>query len=198
MHCSMLLQNFDTNAVITASDSSARFWLSSIHGQTDNAGLEHNLQKLCEGWSGFDTRTSQEDSVWLDQLSEHLDNLVAQRLSHVQEWIQSNISGFTGSHAAVENLHRVFEAESIELKRNVQLCKTKCSDCLLQCMRPRFHEGLHHCSTNHTCSQLCQFFEEHSRNPESCCLPCATISFLPLQPHIYLLHCRAGHGGEHL
>ena len=167
----MLPQNLDTNVIISASNSFARFWLNSVHGQTDNFGQEQNLRELYEGWSGFDTRTSQEDSVWVDQLSKHLDDLVAQRLIHVQEWIQSNTSGFTGSHAAIENLGRVFEMESIELKRNVQLCKTKCGDCQLHCLRPKFHEGLHHCSTDHACSKLCQFFEEHSPDPEPCCLP---------------------------
>ena len=156
---------------IIVSDSSARFWLNSIHGETDKDGLERTLRVLCEGWPSFNTRISQEDSVWVDHLSKYLDNLVAQRLDHVQEWIKSNTSRFTGSHAAVENLRRAFEVESVEMKRNVQLCKTKCNDCHLHCTRAKFHDGLHHCATDHACPHPCQFVEAHSWTPEPCCLP---------------------------
>jgi hypothetical protein len=183
--CLMQLQNIDTNVVIADSDSPARFWLNDVHGQTDEDGLECMLQDLCEGWPDFNIRTTQGDSVWVDRLSKYLDNLVAQRLDHVQEWIRSNTTRFTGSHAAVENLRWAFKSESVELKRNVQLCKTKCSDCHLHCMRAKFHQGLHHCAADHACSQPCQFIEEHSWTPELCSLPCihrfvcttATIDF---------------------
>jgi hypothetical protein len=168
---SILLQNFDTNAVINVSDSPARLWLNDIYGQADKGGLERTLRELCEGWFGFNTRTSQDDSIWVNHLSNYLDDLVAQRLDHVQEWIRSNTSRFTGNHAGAENLRRAFEVESVELMRNVQLCKTTCNDCHLHCIRAKFHEGLHHCATDHKCSQSCQFTEEHSWTSEPCCLP---------------------------
>lgn len=178
---SILLQNFDTNEVIFGPDSPAKFWLSSIHGQTDPSGLERALRELCEGWSGFDARAFQEDAAWVDHLSKYLDNLVSQRLDHVQEWIRSNTSRFTGSHEAVENLRRQFEMESVEMKRNVQLCKTKCSNCHLYCTRAKFHEDPHDCTTDHACFRPCQFVEEHSWISEPCCLPCVChfLRFIP-------------------
>ena len=188
---SILLQNFDTNAVIDVSDSPARLWLNDIYGQADKGGLERTLRELCEGWFGFNTRTSQEESIWVNHLSNYLDDLVAQRLDHVQEWIRSNTSRFTGNHAGAENLRRAFEVESVELMRNVQLCKTTCNDCHLHCIRAKLHEGLHHCATDHKCSQSCQFAEEHSWTSEPCRLPyvCSFTCFIATAHSSSTLKC---------
>ncbi|KAH8114638.1 hypothetical protein DFH11DRAFT_1508680 [Phellopilus nigrolimitatus] len=171
------LKNFDTNLVIDAVDSPAVFWLADL-GQEQGDKVD-TLQKLFHFWPDFATRHHKSDPEWTIQLSSFLENLIEQRVAHVHAWIDSNLSQFNGSNAAIEDLHRAIESKVVEVRRTVQLCKTQCEQCHLLCINARFHEGDHNCSTNHECPHPCQFVDEHDESSEACSLP-------------------AGHGGKHV
>ncbi|KAH8114640.1 hypothetical protein DFH11DRAFT_1764593 [Phellopilus nigrolimitatus] len=170
-------KNFDTNLVIDAVDSPVVFWLADL--EKEQGDKVDTLQKLFHFWPDFATRHHKSDPEWTTQLSSFLENLIEQRVAHVHAWIDSNLSQFDGSNAAIEDLHRAYESKVVEVRRTVQLCKTQCEQCHLLCINSRFHEGDHDCSTDHKCPHPCQFVDEHDGSPEACSLP-------------------AGHGGKHV
>ncbi|TDL23180.1 hypothetical protein BD410DRAFT_721351 [Rickenella mellea] len=172
------LRNFDSNSVIAADDTDVYFWVKSLHADSE---ADDFLLRICKSWPDFDKRHSVDERIWLSQLTEYFDNLVTLRLSHVLEWINSNVSRFTagGSHAAIDNLRRSYEAESVEIRRVVRLCMTKCASCHLLCIQSKHHEGSHDCTTSHSCPHLCQFDQEHAGIADICYLA-------------------AGHGGVHI
>ncbi|KAH8114632.1 hypothetical protein DFH11DRAFT_1508603 [Phellopilus nigrolimitatus] len=171
------LKNFDTSLVIDAVDSPAVFYLADL--EKEQGDKVDNLRRLFHFWPDFASRHHKSDLEWTNLLSSFLENLLEQRVAHVQTWIDSNLSQFNGSNAAIEDLHRAVDSKVVEVRRTVQLCKTQCQQCHLLCINPRFHEGDHNCSTNHMCPHQCQFVDEHDGSPEACSLP-------------------AGHGGEHV
>ncbi|KAH8114634.1 hypothetical protein DFH11DRAFT_1508479 [Phellopilus nigrolimitatus] len=171
------LKNFDTSLVIDAVDSPAVFYLADL--EKEQGDKVDNLRRLFHFWPDFASRHHKSDLEWTNLLSSFLENLLEQRVAHVQTWIDSNLSHFNGSNAAIEDLHRTVDSKVIEVRRTVQLCKLRCEQCHLLCIKTRFHEGDHDCSTNHECSHSCQFVDEHDGSPEACSLP-------------------AGHGGKHV
>ncbi|KAH8114613.1 hypothetical protein DFH11DRAFT_1764484 [Phellopilus nigrolimitatus] len=171
------LKNFDTSLVIDAVDSPAIFWLADL--EKEQGDKVDTLRRLFHFWPDFASRHYKPDPEWTTQLSSFLENLIEQRVAHVYAWIDSNLSQFNGSNAAIEDLHRAVDSKVVEVRRTVQLCKTQCEQCHLLCINSRFHEGDHNCSTNHMCPHPCQFVDEHDGSPEACSLP-------------------AGHGGEHV
>ncbi|KAI0062821.1 hypothetical protein BV25DRAFT_1885018 [Artomyces pyxidatus] len=52
---------------------------------------------------------------------------------------------------------RKFDAAIVDLKSNVQLCKSQCTSCHLLCVQSRQHDGEHHCQTDHKCTHACSF-----------------------------------------
>lgn len=157
--------------MITEPDTPSQFWLSALTGSDDASAKDRTLQTMCQSWPEYSDRTSDDDSAWVDHLTDYLNNLVDLRLNHVRAWVESNTSRFTGTHAAVDNLHRTFEAETVEVKGNVQLCKVQCASCRLLCLHAKFHDGAHQCATDHKCHHSCQFIDEHSGYLEPCSLP---------------------------
>ncbi|TDL23181.1 hypothetical protein BD410DRAFT_839090 [Rickenella mellea] len=121
------LRNFDTNSIIVADDTNARFWVKSLDEGKDADEQDILLRKLCESWPDFGTRTFCEEVIWMERLTEYLDDLVTRRLAHVLQWIESNIDRFAsgGTHAALDKLRRAYEEESVEIKRTTQFCKTQ-------------------------------------------------------------------------
>lgn len=133
------------------------------------------LRRLYESWTGFENRHLQSETEWLDRLSRWIDGLVSQRVDHVNAWINSNLGKFSSSNAAIQELRRAFEAASVEMKRNVQLCKMECSNCQLLCIEPRFHGERHSCDTDHACKHSCAFEEAHLDEWTPCGLGCVFL-----------------------
>ena len=163
-----MLKNFDTDTPIEKMDTRSEFFLLGTSARA--AERESRLAVLCKAWGLYDSRQDQLDSRWTSELSTHLSQLVDMRVEHVQEWIYSNLSRFKTGHANIEELRRAFESAIVDIKANVELCKSKCSSCHLSCLLSRRHDPLepHDCQTSHQCSHHCDFDEEHPEGPESC------------------------------
>lgn len=164
----MMLKNLDTDIPIDKMDTRSQFFLSGTSGRRGER--ESALTVLCKAWDLYDSRQHQLDSDWIDELSAHLARLVDMRVDHVQEWISSNLSRFKTEHANIEELRRAFQIATVDIKANVELCKSKCSACHLSCLLSRRHDPLepHDCQTSHHCSHYCEFDEEHPEGPELC------------------------------
>ena len=128
-------------------------------------------------WPDFKKRHQQPESKWMENLCLYLQELVDKRVAHIQAWIDSNLSQFNSSNATIEELRRTLDARTVEIKRSVQLCKTKCAHCHLLCVDVQFHEDAHDCSTSHRCPTACQFVDEHNGEPDPCSLPYASFHY---------------------
>lgn len=130
-------------------------------------------------WPGYADRSGRPEKNWISDLASFLEDLVGHRILHVQAWVDANLTHSGTTNDSIENLRRVLDSKIVELKRNVQLCMIQCKQCLLQCVKARFHEGDHDCTTNHSCSHSCEFLDEHEEKADDCSLPWVT-SFLPV------------------
>ena len=119
-----------------------------------------HLLALLSSWKPSTPRQFMPDSEWVAELVTYLNGLADLRVDHVRSWLDCNLGRFEGGHAAIGDLHRRFDNMAIELRTNVQLCGTQCSSCNLLCIRSRFHEGEHSCTTNHKCAHHCGFCED--------------------------------------
>ena len=100
------------------------------------------------------------DSELVAELRTHLDVLIDSRANNTQFWLDCNLAGFQGEHAAVEGLRRQFDKAVIDMRANVQVCGAQCASCDLLCIRSRLHEGGHSCNTDHRCVHKCEFCED--------------------------------------
>ena len=116
------------------------------------------------------------DSEWIGGLTSHLNGLIDLRVNHVQLWLDSNLERFQGGHAAIEDLRRRLDSLIIEMKANVQLCRTQCASCHLLCICSRLHEGEHSCQTTHKCVHNCEFCGDPTKLCGLGCVLCA-LSF---------------------
>ena len=138
-------------------DTAARFAISDREQLPPNE-IETYHSALLESLDSETPRQSMPDSEWIGGLASHLSELIDLRVNHVQHWLDSNLERFQGSHAAIEALRRRFDSLIIEIKTNVQLCRTQCASCHLLCIRNRLHEGGDHsCQTAHKCVYNCEF-----------------------------------------
>ena len=153
-------------------DTTLQFYLSGS-GTGNSEDRQATLATLRRSWDQFDQRSSKPDDEWIAELSLYLDNVSDMRVNHVREWVLSNLSRFKTSHANIETLRRAFEDATVDLKANVQLCKMECEECNLLCLRARGHaaEELHDCQTDHFCTHLCDFGDEHPEEEKECGYP---------------------------
>jgi hypothetical protein len=174
------LRDLDTNEPIDTSDSGVIFPLQPNSMRTKDLTSERLLNDLRQRYPFFSQRMELEDREWMDGLQEHLEDLVQQRVKHVEQWLNTNIARFssTSSISNFEDLRRRFNNTIVDMKACVQSCGLQCASCNLLCLSVRHHEGPHNCGTSHTCIRPCHFSEEHE-SEESCGLP-------------------AGHGGDHI
>ncbi|KAH9029425.1 hypothetical protein EDB85DRAFT_1867188 [Lactarius pseudohatsudake] len=149
------LKGFDTDLVIEADDTDARFLLAGP--DMPAADREHRLSILRDSWDRAGSRQHIDDSEWISDLVQYLTRLVDLRVGHVDKWMKSNIQRFQAEHASIEELRRTFNSAVIDLRAGVQLCKSQCADCNLFCIQGRFHEGDHDCLTSHECVHDCTF-----------------------------------------
>ncbi|KAH9005511.1 hypothetical protein EDB86DRAFT_2795794, partial [Lactarius hatsudake] len=151
------LKNFDTDVVIGAEDTKARFVLPGPYSPVaDHEGL---LTTLRNSWDQTIKRQHLDDSQWHSGLVQYLTHLVDLRVAHVENWLQSNVQRFEGGHASIEELRRIFDSAVIDLRASVELCRSQCSSCNLICVQTRSHKDKHNCSTNHRCIHGCSFCE---------------------------------------
>jgi len=126
------------------------------------------LSVLRHAWDRSHSRQHKPDHEWTADLALHLDGLVEMRISHVREWISSNLARFKTSHENVEQLRRSLESKVVDLKESVQLCKMQCNLCHLLCIQSRHHEGTHNCQTTHECIHGCDYSNEHPDDQKLC------------------------------
>ncbi|KAJ7195854.1 hypothetical protein C8J57DRAFT_534894 [Mycena rebaudengoi] len=165
------LKNFDTDELIEKPDTDSQFFLSST--ETPPTRREEMLVTLQNSWTEFGNRPYKPDTEWAAGLSAYLDGLAELRIQHVYEWISSNLSRFTSSHANIDMLRRVFETTIVDLRANVEICGTQCASCQLKCLLSRRHDSItpHTCRTSHQCPHICDFGDEHPTVEKSCGLP---------------------------
>ncbi|KAH9029437.1 hypothetical protein EDB85DRAFT_1531855 [Lactarius pseudohatsudake] len=161
------LKNFDTDVVIEAEDTEARFILTGR--DTPIADHERRLATLRESWDLTDRRQHVDDSAWHSDLAQYLTHLVNLRVAHVDSWLKSNIQQIEGSHASIEELRRKFGNAVIDLFTSIELCRSQCSSCNLICVQSnRSHKVNHDCSTNHRCIHSCSFCESDALPSQPC------------------------------
>ncbi|KIK55622.1 hypothetical protein GYMLUDRAFT_76385 [Collybiopsis luxurians FD-317 M1] len=173
------LKNMDTNMIIEAPDTPAVFYISGAPFTSELA-----LQNLMVSWDGFTERSAaSSDRSWVEDLSEYLVDLANQRIERVRQWIDSNLARFKTDHANIDALRRLMDSAVIDLKSQVEICKSKCESCNLVCIRGRRHsqKDAHDCATNHKCAHLCEFDDGHDEEDEE--VPCGFA---------------AGHTGKHI
>lgn len=174
------MQNLDTDDLIDASDSESQFYLQI--SDIDSNTREQYLKVLRTVWEKSNPRAqSDSDLKWTGDLFSHIDHLIEMRISHVQEWINSNLSRFKAEHASIDDLRRRFEVAKVELRANSQICRLQCASCQLLCVKSRFHdlsEG-HSCMTSHECPCPCDIADEHPEEPKKCGYPWVVNSVFP-------------------
>ncbi|KAI9437933.1 hypothetical protein BJY52DRAFT_1229957 [Lactarius psammicola] len=144
------LKGFDTDLVIEAEDTEARFLLAGP--DTPAADRERHLSILRDSWDQSDSRPYVDDSEWISDLVQYLTRLVDLRVAHVDMWLKSNIQRFQTEHSSVEELRRTFNSAVIDLRAGVQLCKSPCAEYFAV----KGHKGDHVCHVDdHLCGQLC-------------------------------------------
>ncbi|KAJ7251441.1 hypothetical protein C8J57DRAFT_674909 [Mycena rebaudengoi] len=173
------LKNFDTDDVIQSADTLASFFLSDPEAHS-SGDLQTTLATLQDAWDQFDNRHHWTENEWAAELDVYLTNLVELRIQHVFDWISSNLSRFTVSHANMELLLRDYDVAKVDLKSNVEICRMQCSSCDLLCLLSRRHGSNtpHDCRTSHLCPRACDFGEEHDTD--------------------IICGYRAGHSGKHI
>ncbi|KIM22922.1 hypothetical protein M408DRAFT_331422 [Serendipita vermifera MAFF 305830] len=154
------LKNYDTDELLTNSDSRSVFFVEGASHVDDRPSLNSRLFQLRMGWEHRQERFSRSEDEFLAGYNQYLSALAEARIDHVQTWIDVNAARF-GQKAEVTSLRRHFEQLSKELRLSVMLCGLKCSRCSLLCLENKWHDGDHDCKTNHKCSELCGFTDEH-------------------------------------
>ena len=129
--------------------------------------VDSRLAALRESWNPSTKRQFMSDPDWIASLASYIDGLIDLRVNHVRRWLDSNLERFQSGRAVVEAVRRQFDNLVIEMRSNVQLCRTVCKSCRLLCIRPRFHEGDHSCQTVHKCVHGCKFCKDEHK-------PCGT------------------------
>ncbi|KAH7882034.1 hypothetical protein F5I97DRAFT_1988573, partial [Phlebopus sp. FC_14] len=150
------LKNLDTDVPLDLPDTDAQFFIPAVESM-NTGSRDQMLRALQMNWHEYPSRQLVPEAEWANSLSVFLEGLVDMRINHVRNWVTSNLTRFQGGHASVMELHRTFESEAIDLKRNVQLCQMQCADCWLSCIQNRLHNGPHDCQTDHSCSHNCGF-----------------------------------------
>ncbi|KAI0295672.1 hypothetical protein B0F90DRAFT_1820352 [Multifurca ochricompacta] len=91
------LKDFDTDQVIQAEDTSARFLLPGPG--VSLLERELRLTILRESWDRINTRQHVDDSEWSSDLAQYLTHLSDLRIVHVDKWISEAASNFVGRSA---------------------------------------------------------------------------------------------------
>ncbi|KAI6111762.1 hypothetical protein EV401DRAFT_1987972 [Pisolithus croceorrhizus] len=161
------LRNIDTDIPIQFPDTSLQFFLA-VGGFSQSETREQALTALRNSWDQHETRQHLPDLEWADSLSEYLEQIINLRIDHVREWLTQNLSRFQTGHASIEELRRTFENATVDLRSNVQFCRLQCASCQLLCIQSRFHDGPHHCRTDHVCIHQCDFCKESTGESRAC------------------------------
>lgn len=167
------LKNFDLDTVIPSDDGDAIFLLGGY--ASDEAARDTHLRTLIQGWDLCDQRASLSETHWISQLARYLANLADIRIQHVRDWIDANVARFNDGQRlpSIDEVYRKLEGLESELKVNVEPCTLQCSQCSLQCLKPRNHDASlgHDCATSHRCARRCEFESDHPDGPQVCGYP---------------------------
>ncbi|KIK76807.1 hypothetical protein PAXRUDRAFT_411291 [Paxillus rubicundulus Ve08.2h10] len=97
---------------------------SSRQEASNNQRLVNARSVLCAAWDRHESRQCVPEEEWIEGLTNHLETIVNLRIDHVRERLTVNLSRFQAGHASIEELRRTFENAIVDLKGNVQLCKS--------------------------------------------------------------------------
>lgn len=152
-------------------DSSAIFYVTRKDIRCEEQ--ERVLTRLFSSFASFDQRFESDDRHWITMLQGHLDGRARERIARVHEWLRLNMARFQveAESPLFEEVRRLSEDLTISLHSSIQICASQCANCQLCCLRPKYHEGIHNCSTNHSCIRLCEYAVDHSNDPVPCGLP---------------------------
>ncbi|KAG1809694.1 uncharacterized protein BJ212DRAFT_1484392 [Suillus subaureus] len=100
------LKNLDDDIPIEMPDTSAEF---SLAGGPQSSPREAALQILSHAWDGYGSRHHMLEDLWIEDLIAHIDSLVNLRVTHVREWILSNVARFQSGQASIDELMRTEE-----------------------------------------------------------------------------------------
>jgi hypothetical protein len=157
-------QNFDTDVVISSTDTQAIFPLIE-EARFDTGKM---LSVLCKSWSQYEQRQQLDEAEWLAGLGEHLEDIVNLRIDHVRRWIADNTARFNvTTTSSSDPLRRELDHLIADLRTATQLCAMRCAVCHLLCIQNRDHRGSHDCATTHKCIAHCKYADEHIV-PEDC------------------------------
>ncbi|KAG8930696.1 hypothetical protein FRC01_002390, partial [Tulasnella sp. 417] len=92
------LRNLDDQAVVEHSDHNAKFYIGKDEGERELA-----LASLLDAW-GVDPARSTVDGV-----ATYLNDLATSRITHVEKWIEQNLSRFPADNSDIRNLKRDFK-----------------------------------------------------------------------------------------
>lgn len=192
-----LFKNFDTGAEINLMDLPVEL---SVPSTSPNAmdDRERCLRELGSSWLSFHMRQDMPESVWVQDFAQYLDQVTDNRIGLVRAWLEENTIQFKTRSEDFTELWREFNTLSIAVKEGVNLCRSRCHDCQLLCLRPRAHSGSHDCETSHRCAKSCAFHADGQDRQESqaCSLPYVYSPFL-----YFILFIRsqsAGHEEDHM
>jgi hypothetical protein len=122
-----------------------------------------------------------DETVWMNDLSTYLSEVVKLRVAHVEAWISVNLQRFKSSNTNVELLQREMANAVVDLQANVDLCKMTCLSCRLSCTLSRRHDPsqqAHDCNTNHQCPHACDYPDDHPDELKTCQSPYAIFYFV--------------------
>jgi hypothetical protein len=167
-------------------DSSAIFYLPGSPFTSEWA-----LAELMKPWTNINKRDyTESDRTWMEDLSQYLLGLADNRIEHVRQWIDSNLSRFKVDNANIDALRRLLDSMVIDLKSQVELCKMKCESCNLLCIRSRRHDtkDSHHCDTDHKCTHSCEIDDGHDEEDTTVLpVPCGFACVQSFSPRQYLV-----------
>ncbi|KZW03814.1 hypothetical protein EXIGLDRAFT_4132 [Exidia glandulosa HHB12029] len=166
------LTDLDTNTSIPHGDSSTVFYLCGpvFNILDDPAQREAALATICAAVGSIPERQDIADEDWMANLTTRVENLLDARISHVKDWVAVNATRFEG-HADIQQLVRIMDAGTLELRESVSVCRSECAECYLLCTLSKRHAGPHNCQAGHSCKHDCSFVDEHDDGRVHCGLP---------------------------
>ncbi|KAF8548833.1 hypothetical protein OG21DRAFT_1489038 [Imleria badia] len=126
------LKNLDTDMPVDLPDTPHQLFIGG--GGDHSLSRERMLTDIRTAWEGESSRQYTTEDEWIAGLTQHLENIVNLRISHVREWLDQNLSRFQatdgggGSTARIDELKRHFESSIVDLRSNVQLCGMACAE----------------------------------------------------------------------
>ncbi|XP_075243518.1 uncharacterized protein LOC142337848 [Convolutriloba macropyga] len=123
---------------------------------------ENFMNDVLEKYKQFVLPSTANLIPWRDGLETFLSEIIKLRFERVQSWVLENLRkwkdiGNPENEDAIQNmLDKVGNYEALH-RQQYKFCNEQCMECFLKCCRAVNHEGDHNCSTNHQCTENCEY-----------------------------------------